>query len=201
MTSDRAPFRMGIIGAGIFAEANHYPSLSHHALHSIVDRVAICDLDQDGDVELVVSGWDGNAYVWDLTSTYDENATPWPTYQANVHRNGQIGFVVPTAVSTSPTEALISTPRLLQNYPNPFNPAAAIVFYVPEGHPQTVTLKVYDVTGALVKTLVDDVRPPGRHVAVWDGRDDHGTAVGTGIYFCRLKEDAFTSTKKMLFLK
>ena len=46
MTSDRAPFRMGIIGAGIFAEANHYPSLSHHALHGVVQRVAICDLDR-----------------------------------------------------------------------------------------------------------------------------------------------------------
>ena len=46
MTSDRAPFRMGIIGAGIFAEANHYPSLSHHALHGLVERVAICDLDR-----------------------------------------------------------------------------------------------------------------------------------------------------------
>ena len=47
MTSDRAPFRMGIIGAGIFAEANHYPSLSHHALHGVVERVAICDLDRE----------------------------------------------------------------------------------------------------------------------------------------------------------
>ncbi len=46
MTSDRAPFRMGIIGAGIFAEANHYPSLSHHALDGVVERAAICDLDR-----------------------------------------------------------------------------------------------------------------------------------------------------------
>ena len=46
MTSDRSPFRMGIIGAGLFAEANHYPSLSHHALHGLVERVAICDLDR-----------------------------------------------------------------------------------------------------------------------------------------------------------
>lgn len=45
MTTDQAPFRMGIIGAGIFAEANHYPSLSHHALQGVVERVAICDLD------------------------------------------------------------------------------------------------------------------------------------------------------------
>ena len=47
MTDDRTPFRMGIIGAGIFAEANHYPSLSHHALHGVVERVAICDLDRE----------------------------------------------------------------------------------------------------------------------------------------------------------
>ena len=47
MTNDRTSFRMGIIGAGIFAEANHYPSLSHHALHGVVERVAICDLDRE----------------------------------------------------------------------------------------------------------------------------------------------------------
>ncbi|MGD8486792.1 MAG: Gfo/Idh/MocA family oxidoreductase, partial [Chloroflexota bacterium] len=47
MTNDRTSFRMGIIGAGIFAEANHYPSLSHHALHGVVARVAICDLDRE----------------------------------------------------------------------------------------------------------------------------------------------------------
>jgi predicted dehydrogenase len=47
VTNDRTSFRMGIIGAGIFAEANHYPSLSHHALHGVVARVAICDLDRE----------------------------------------------------------------------------------------------------------------------------------------------------------
>lgn len=46
MTEQHAPFRMAIIGAGIFAEANHYPSLSHHALDGVVERVAICDLDR-----------------------------------------------------------------------------------------------------------------------------------------------------------
>jgi predicted dehydrogenase len=60
MTDDHAPFRMGIIGAGIFAEANHYPSLSHHALQGVVERVAVCDLDR-GRAETMAAryGWDG----------------------------------------------------------------------------------------------------------------------------------------------
>ncbi len=63
MTSEHAPFRMGIIGAGIFAEANHYPALSHHALRDVVERVAICDLDR-GRAEAMAGryGW-GAAYT------------------------------------------------------------------------------------------------------------------------------------------
>jgi len=58
------------------------------------------------------------------------------------------------------------------------------------------------VAGQLVKTLVDDVREPGRvHTVTWKGVDDNGTRVATGIYFCRLEAIRFTATKKMILLK
>ncbi|MEJ2722421.1 MAG: FG-GAP-like repeat-containing protein, partial [bacterium] len=61
----------------------------------------VIDLDDDGDVEIVLHSWDQNIYAFDLTTAYDPDASPWPTLQANVHRNGCIGFVVPTSVAAS----------------------------------------------------------------------------------------------------
>jgi hypothetical protein len=95
----------------------------------------------------------------------------------------------------------IATPyRLHQNVPNPFNPTTTIRFDVPAGGGQ-VRLQVFDVTGRLVRTLVDDfVRPGGRSV-LWDGRDHRGETVATGLYLYRLDAPGFTETRKMLFLK
>ena len=95
----------------------------------------------------------------------------------------------------------ISRADLAQNYPNPFNPTTNITFYVPDGAAQKVSLRIYDVTGALVKTVVDGILPPGRYTRVWDGTNNRGNTVGSGVYFYQLKEKRFVSTKKMMLLK
>jgi hypothetical protein len=88
---------------------------------------------------------------------------------------------------------------LAQNVPNPFNPATTISFgLADEGH---VTLVVYDASGRRVRTLVDRRYDAGAHNAVWDGRNDRGQPVTTGIYFCRLVAGGETFTQKMLLLK
>jgi WD40 repeat protein len=164
----------------------------------------ICDLDQDGHTNLVVSSWDGNVYVWDLNGAYNSDRVPWPTFQANAHRNGQIGFTIPTPTAIGgggTNDPLPTCPMLVQNYPNPFNPTTTVVFDIPQGAPRKVTLAIYDVMGALVKTLVDEVLPPGRHTREWDARDNRGSQVGTGVYFYRLEEDGYLATKKMLLLQ
>jgi flagellar hook assembly protein FlgD len=94
-----------------------------------------------------------------------------------------------------------SRPDLGQNHPNPFNPTTRISYVVPDGAPQRVSLVIYNVSGARVRTLVDEARPAGRHEAFWDGRDDRGTQVGSGVYFYRMQQTGFTATKKMLLLK
>ncbi|HKW15303.1 MAG TPA: FlgD immunoglobulin-like domain containing protein, partial [Candidatus Krumholzibacteria bacterium] len=88
---------------------------------------------------------------------------------------------------------------LAQNYPNPFNPATTISFSLRVR--STVSLKIYDVTGALVRELAHDARAAGPHTVTWDGRDDKGRAVGSGVYFYKLVAGEFTSTKKMVLLK
>jgi hypothetical protein len=88
---------------------------------------------------------------------------------------------------------------LSQNYPNPFNPATTIKYSLATaGH---VDLTVYDVTGAVVKRLVNGERRPNNYRIVWDGRNDNGSPVASGIYFYRLRAPGFHATKKMLLLK
>jgi hypothetical protein len=88
---------------------------------------------------------------------------------------------------------------LHQNYPNPFNPQTTIAYSTPK--PGTARVRIYDVTGRLVRTLVDEAKPAGYHVTTWDGRDDYGTEVGSGVYFVRLEAGGHVQGRKMVFVK
>jgi hypothetical protein len=89
--------------------------------------------------------------------------------------------------------------HLVQNSPNPFNPVTTIAFRVP--HESRVAVRVYDVSGRVVRTLVDGIREPGRHAAVWDGRNDHGESCGSGVYFCVMETAEYSGSHKMVLLK
>lgn len=96
-------------------------------------------------------------------------------------------------------EVAASAFRLHQNHPNPFNPTTRIRFEV--GARVPVTLEVFDLRGALVRRLVNEERGPGSYVAEWDGRNEGGERVTTGVYFYRLSAGDFSETKKMVLLK
>jgi hypothetical protein len=96
----------------------------------------------------------------------------------------------------------ITRAELRQNYPNPFNPTTSITYFVPEAGPkQQVSLVVYDVTGSRVRTLVSGEHDAGRFNVEWDGRDNRGNQVSSGVYFYRLHTTGFSASKKMLLLK
>jgi PKD repeat protein len=88
---------------------------------------------------------------------------------------------------------------LAQNYPNPFNPSTVISFSLPVR--SMVTLSIYDVLGRRIMTLLDEEQPPGTHWVGWDGTDERGVSMATGIYFYRIATGRFSSTRKMLLLK
>jgi FlgD Ig-like domain len=90
---------------------------------------------------------------------------------------------------------------LAQNMPNPFNPSTTITYSVPLSNAEHVTLKVYDIRGKSVRTLVDRVVGPGMHSVFWHGDNDSGRQVGSGVYFYRLKAGKFSQTRKMVLLK
>ncbi|MCK4512616.1 T9SS type A sorting domain-containing protein, partial [bacterium] len=83
--------------------------------------------------------------------------------------------------------------------PNPFNPMTTVTYAMPaSGH---VELAVYNIAGQLVKTLVDGDETAGWHAVTWDGRDDNGGSVASGVYFARMLADEFTGSTKMVLLK
>jgi hypothetical protein len=89
---------------------------------------------------------------------------------------------------------------LYQNAPNPFNPTTTIRYDVPLGGGK-VTLKVYDVSGRIVQTLVDAVQSAGQKTARWIGTNERGERVATGIYFYRMEAAGFVKTRKMVLLR
>ncbi|MDH4038530.1 MAG: T9SS type A sorting domain-containing protein [Candidatus Krumholzibacteria bacterium] len=91
---------------------------------------------------------------------------------------------------------------LMQNRPNPFNPTTTIEYAIPASASSLrVSVSVFDVAGRLVRTLVDRTEAPGLHSVVWDGRDDRGVAVSSGVYFYRINAGSFRADRKMVLLK
>ncbi|HTY12333.1 MAG TPA: DUF4350 domain-containing protein [Bacteroidota bacterium] len=86
-----------------------------------------------------------------------------------------------------------------QNYPNPFNPTTTIGYSL--AHSGYVTLEIFNVLGQKVKTLFTGDQKIGNYSVVWDGTGDNGAGAASGIYFYRIKTEAFSFTKKMVFLK
>jgi hypothetical protein len=106
--------------------------------------------------------------------------------------------IYPTDVKT--TDNKIPTQYALnQNYPNPFNPTTTISFSMPQR--ENVRVEVYDILGKLVRTIVDKEVAAGNYSVVWEGNDQGGAKVASGMYFYRIQAGSFSSVKKMLMLK
>jgi hypothetical protein len=103
-----------------------------------------------------------------------------------------------TNPGVTPAETPKST-KLAQNFPNPFNPSTTIKFDLKEKG--LVTLKVYNVAGQLVRTLVDGVRDAAAYSIAWDGRNNIGANAASGIYFYKMDTKDFSQTRKMVLLR
>jgi hypothetical protein len=106
---------------------------------------------------------------------------------------------VSTDVEEEENETLPLTFSLSQNYPNPFNPQTVIEYALP--HESHVNILVYNILGQKVKVLKDEVEEAGHKIVTWDGKDETGSEVASGIYFYRIQVGDFVKCKKMLLLK
>ena len=89
--------------------------------------------------------------------------------------------------------------ELSQNYPNPFNPETVIKYSLPQA--DRVEITIYNVMGQLIRTLVDNTQKAGYHTVLWDGRNELGVSVSSGIYFVKMKASSFVQTRKMMMLR
>ena len=98
--------------------------------------------------------------------------------------------------------SLANAPRdfsLSPNFPNPFNPETTLRYALPQSG--KVTLTIYDMLGQEVRTLVHEVQAPGVYTVLWNGQNDHGFAVASGLYFYRIEAGNFVQTRKMTLVR
>ena len=144
----------------------------------------------------------GQGYQGDNISITSSNGKLWPVWMDNRTGIYQI-WTVPIELSevyVDETTGQVSEFRLEQNYPNPFNPNTKIKFTIPvtlsEVEWSLVTLKVYDVLGNEVATLISEEKPAGNYEVEFSAND-----LSSGIYFYQLRTESFTDTKKMILLR
>jgi hypothetical protein len=124
---------------------------------------------------------------------------PFRRLQPRNWREPPAGDIHMVSSPVSGTPGVAYRTYLHQNHPNPFNPATEIQFSVAQAGP--VLLRLYDVQGRLVATLVNRKLPAGPNRAVWNGRDPTGRQVETGVYFYRLEAAGVDLTKKLVLIK
>jgi len=158
--------------------------------------------------KVIYTGMQGNQKVGKIGVMFYDDFT-WgsnvntPAYHPTPD-GGQVMFmelqiVFPQGVDTD-DPVIPPTVRLLhQNYPNPFNPETTISFDLPQA--SRTNLSIYNVKGQLVKTLVDSELGFGKHSFVWNGKDNSGNSVSSGLYLYRLTTDGHSESRKMMLLK
>lgn len=155
---------------------------------------------------LVFSIQDPDLKAIELTPTTIEEPSHVPMFIYTNDKGEQIdvtpelvGFNAELPVSDVSGGTLPKSFALRQNAPNPFNPTTVISYDLPK--PGHVSLEVFNVLGQKVKTLVNGFQEAGSKDVIWDGTDNSGSAVASGIYFYRIGAGEFNATKKMMMLK
>jgi hypothetical protein len=136
--------------------------------------------------------------VTDTRGSYlDSSVQPGKTYRYEllVHTSGGDEFRSPIATVSMAALEL----ALHQNHPNPFNPQTTIRYDLPA--PAHVRLLILDVSGRVIRRLVDEQQSTGSRSVVWTGRDDGGNPVSSGVYFYVLDADGARITRKLVLLK
>ncbi|KPJ60589.1 MAG: hypothetical protein AMJ46_06250 [Latescibacteria bacterium DG_63] len=142
-------------------------------------------------LDAAISGWPG---LW--FSCIDDSVVPARTYWYRIMVSTPFGNETygPIEVRVAPVAY-----KLSQGFPNPFNPFCTIRYDIPQAG--RVSLRVFDVRGALVRTLVDAYREPGIYSELWNGRAEDGRELPSGVYFYRLEAGEFVATRKMVLLR
>ncbi len=164
----------------------------------------LTDLNKDGQLDVIVTtngvinGGDGCAiYAYTIPGVpYKREDFPWPMWGHDRYRTNQYGFIPPDEpVGIQPVSAVVPDEfKLYQNYPNPFNPTTTIKFDVRTSG--NISLKVFDVLGREVEVIVNEFLKSGSYSVQFRGDN-----LPSGVYYCELRAEGFSETKRMLLVK
>ncbi len=190
-------------------ETNHFEGMIDEARIWKVKRTQ--EEIQDAMLQPLRGDEEGLVGLWHFDEPHDSNLFQ-ETQDATAYANDAalMGYsvsdlpFVPSGAMVDPTGVDDIPPVdgsfvLQQNYPNPFNPGTTIEFNLPRT--TFVKLEVFDLLGLRIRTLIDESLPAGNRVVVWDGRDNRGDGVASGMYIYRLKTDLTIESRRMLLLK
>lgn len=165
----------------------------------------IADFDGDGKLDIFIIGGyatssqpqnnHGRAYA---LAAGDGTGPGWPMFRHDLRHSAC--FHGPMGVEEKQNEKIeVIKYAFLQSHPNPFNKITNIRFQIPVS--ERTTVKVYNVAGAIVRTLVDEHKEKGYYVVEWDRRNDEGRLIPAGMYFCKLKTAVYTKTRKLVVIQ
>jgi hypothetical protein len=195
------------------------------------EKTQLADFDGDGDLDVFMPQSSPANRVWinDGTGAFTDSGlrlggySTWDAAVGDFNQDGKTDIFIPNCVwqnyvfSPAPVQVWLNTTPvtavpdegdvsphpgcigLMDNYPNPFNPVTTIRFTLER--PSTVRLTVHNTTGEKVRTLETAVRSPGEHAVVWDGRDDSGDSMSSGMYLYSLQTNDMSIQKKMLLIR
>ena len=152
-------------------------------------RTWVLEPDLDGDVELIVPDWG----LYEFVTLAVVNFWDAPADPDSLHYTYAAEELDQAAGPTA-------SAQLVMGVPNPFHQSTQIVFYAPTDNVIS-TIRVYDTAGRLVRTLLDGAVYSGRHQVRWDGKDQNGQQVATGLYFVRLESGQDRYTRKVMFVR
>ena len=162
---------------------------------NIESSPAIGDLDGDGDYEIAF-GTTSGLQVFDI-KTDKGNRHSWKLHRGNLERSGLYDI---TLTSIDPkTDIIPDRFYVSPNYPNPFNPSTQIDIYTVQK--SDLTVSIFDATGRLVNTLIDENLEAGSYSIKWQGKDRKGHSMPTGVYFIQVESGVEISTQKMVLIK
>jgi len=197
----------------------------------IHDEIGVFDITESGDTLCVGAAVFGDSYPVGLAAWIDNSRTSehdgymsghtmiFKVYDASsgIEYNASAAYElgegkfsdgaytkITTLTTTAPTnlqsnQQIITEYKLFSNYPNPFNPETIVGFQIPKS--SFVTVKIYNTVGQLVKTLVSENLASGIYEFTWDGTNESGKRLGSGLYIYHVQAGEFSAVKKMLFIK
>jgi hypothetical protein len=215
-----------VTGLPLYSYTDHYAVQGWYMIGSVLGTVNFTDPNDNpaGSVLSPAFGWNSSAGSYEPATTLNEKEGYWAAmfnacdltvggagggasapiakadWEAFYQKYGKTPPSPPTL--DGKTSKAIETPKefgLFQNYPNPFNPETKIRYQIPDA--RFVRLTVYNTMGQAVRILVDGHQNPGSYEVVWDGKDEDGMNIGSGMYLVRMEAGKFVSMRKVLLMK